>query len=94
MYFQFICSKSQGAQIAPLKLSLNLFCGVVLDGVLVRLNHLLYHLTADATCLLCGKVAVVTLVEVNANFACSLHLELVKSFLCFGNELLIACHNF
>ena len=71
-----------------------LFCGTVLDGVLVRLNHLLYHLTADASCLLCGEVAVVTLIEVNANFACSLHLELVKSFLCFGNKFLIACHNF
>ena len=94
--------QEKGAKIRPLgskavKSSQN-FCQssllVALDRVLVGLNHLLYHLTTDATSLTGGKITVVAVLQVNANFACCLHLELFHSSLCFGNHRLIACHNF
>ena len=51
--------------------------------------HYVDHLTADRTCLTAGKVAVVALLEVYANFVGALHLEAVHCFLCFGNIDLI-----
>jgi hypothetical protein len=60
--------------------------------VLVTFDHLFNHLAAYATCLLCSKIAVVTLLEVNAYFICSFHLETVKTFLSFGNKILVG-HN-
>ena len=41
-----------------------------LDLVLVLLNHLLYHLTADRAGLTGGEFTVVSLLEVYAYFAC------------------------
>jgi len=61
----------------------------VLDLVLVLLDHLLDHLAADGTGLLGGQVAVVALLQIDANLTGGLHLELVESFLCFGYELLV-----
>ena len=52
-------------------------------------RDVLYHLTADGACFLRGEVAVVAIGKVNANFACSLHLELVKSTLSAGNKSLL-----
>ena len=67
---------------------------VVLDGVFVGFYHLFHHLTADGACFLGGEVAVVALLEVDANLACGLHLEFVECFLCLGNESFIAAgHN-
>ena len=64
-----------------------MLCGfklaVSLYGVLVRLNHLLNHLTTDGTSLLRGEVTVVALLKVYTNFTCSLHLEVLKSGLLF-----------
>ncbi len=50
--------------------------------------HIVNHLTADATCLACGEVTVVTLIERYSYFACCLHLELLKSLLS-----ILVCHN-
>lgn len=43
-------------------------CGQTL---LVSLDHLLDHLTADRACLTGSQVAVVALLEVDADFCCS-----------------------
>ena len=59
---------------------------VVLYGVFVGFHHLLYHLTADGTSFLGGKIAVVTLLEVYANFIGSFHLEFVHCIFCFGDH--------
>ena len=65
----------------------------VLKAVLVGLDHLLYHLTADRTCLTRGKVTVVALLEVYSNLAGSLHLKSFESFLCLRNyDLVTVCH--
>ena len=40
-----------------------------------------------------GEITVVALVQRDAHLGGSLHLELIKSLLGFGNECLIACHN-
>ena len=69
--------------------SANLF---VLDRILVRLDHLLNHLTTDRTGLTRSEVAVVSLVQSNADFVSGLHLELLKSLLCLGNNDFVACH--
>ena len=47
------------------------------------------HLAADGTCLTAGKVAVVTLLEVNAYFVGAFHLKTVHGFLSLGNIDLI-----
>ena len=65
---------------------------VRLNAVFVGLNHLFYHLATDGTSLLSGEVAVVTLLQVYANFASCLHLELVECLLCclvFHNSFLL-----
>ena len=66
------------------------FKAVLFHILFVGLDHLLNHLTAYRTCLLRGEVAVVALLEVNAYFVGSLHLESVESFLCLGNYVLAA----
>jgi len=63
-----------------------------LDVVLVLFDHLLDHLTADRTCLTGGKIAVVAVVKIDADFICRFHFELVESGLRFGNKILISCH--
>ena len=52
-------------------------------------THVFNHLTADRTCLLCSEIAVITLLEVNADIACGFHLKLIESFFCFGNKRLV-----
>ena len=47
------------------------------------------HLTADGACLAGGQVTVVTVGQVNTNFLCCLHLELVHSLASLGNVQLI-----
>ena len=44
--------------------------------------HLLDHLAADRTSLLAGKIAVITVLEVNADFGSSFHLELIHRIAC------------
>ncbi len=51
----------------------------LLHAVLVCLDHLLDHLTANRACLTAGKVAVVTVFQVNADFRSGFHLELLHS---------------
>ena len=51
--------------------------------------HYVDHLSADRTCLLCSEIAVITLLEVNADIACGFHLKLIESFFCFGNKRLV-----
>ncbi len=52
-------------------------------------RHDVDHLSADRTCLLCSEIAVITLLEVNADIACGFHLKLIESFFCFGNKRLV-----
>ncbi len=58
------------------------------------LGHLLDHLTADAACLTGSQIAVIAILKIYTDLACSLHLELLHCCLCFGNHSLIACHTF
>ena len=52
------------------------------------------HLAADGAGLTGGQVTVVTVLQVDAHFLCSLHLELLHSSLSLGNiDLVIALHN-
>ena len=67
--------------------------GIVLYGIFVRFNHLFDHLTADGTCFFGGEVAVIALLEVNADFCGCFHFEFIERFLCFGNEILVIGHN-
>ena len=39
-----------------------------LYGVFIGFDHLFYHLTANGACFLGGEVAVITLLEVDADF--------------------------
>lgn len=64
-----------------------------LYGVFIGFDHLFYHLTANGACFLGGEVAVITLLEVDADFSGCFHLEFIESFLCFGNEILVVRHN-
>ena len=77
----------------------------VLDGYLVSLRysvmtfksnssygvHIVDHLSADRTCLTGGEIAVVAVVQIDTDFVCRFHLELVKSCAGFGNQL-VCCH--
>ena len=60
-----------------------------LQIALVSLDHLLDHLAADGTGFTGSQVAVVALLQVNADFAGSFHLELIHGVSCFGNIDLI-----
>ena len=85
--------KTSGFACRPISFAVNKLLAC-LDGVLVGLDHLLDHLTADRTCLAGGQLTVVTLVESYADFACCFHLEFLQCFLCLGNKSLVACNNF
>jgi len=54
---------------------------------LLLLDHLLYHVAANPTCVFGRDVAVVTLLEVYAQLSGYLKLHLVQSLLGFGNQL-------
>ena len=62
--------------------------------VLVLLDHLLDHLTADGTRLTRREIAVVTFLEVYANFVGCFHFELIESVLRLGDEFSVVarCH--
>ena len=52
------------------------------------------HLAAHGTGLTAGQVTVVTVGQIDANFGCSLHLELLHSLLSLGNiDTVVALHN-
>ena len=62
-------------------------------------THLLNHLTAYGAGLTAGQIAVITLLEVDADLACSLHLKLIHCGACFRYHALIGTvfrvsHNF
>ena len=67
---------------------------VVLYGVFVGFYHLLYHLTADGTSFLGGKIAVVTLLEVYADFVGSFHLELIHGLAGVGIHNTVGLRHF
>ena len=65
----------------------------LLHALLVGFDHLLDHLAADGAGLAGGQVTVVTVGQVHANFARSLHLEAVHSFTSLGNiDLVVVLH--
>ena len=71
------------------------FClklAVVLNVVLVLFDHLLHHLTADRACLTGGEIAVIALLQVNANLGSSFHLKFIERSLCLVNDNFISCH--
>ena len=59
-------------------------------AVFISLDHLLDHLSADRTGLAGGQIAVVALLEVDADLAGGFHLELVHSGLGLGDVELVA----
>ena len=61
----------------------------LLHAVLVGLDHLLDHLAAHGTSLTGGQVAVVALLQVDADLGSGLHLELVESLASAGDNSLI-----
>jgi len=63
-----------------------------LHRVLIGLDHLLNHLTANGACLTGGELAVVAVLQVYANLGCSLHLEVLHSLFGFGDDDTISCH--
>ena len=52
-------------------------------------THCFDHLAADAACLAGSQVAVIAIGQVDADFGCSLHLELVHCLTGLGNVQLI-----
>ena len=87
--FQTRCLSCYAPSIYPFAVlllgnSISLSAGI-LEVVLVLLDHLLDHLSADGACLARGQIAVITVSKANADFACCLHLELVKCTLRLGN---------
>ena len=65
----------------------------LLQAVLVLLDHLLNHLAADRASLLGGQVAIVALLQVDAHFVRSFHLETVKTFARLRNHRFVASHD-
>ena len=63
---------------------------LLLKAVFVCLDHLLDHLAANGACLACSELAVITVLQVNADFTCRLHLELIHCLACCGNDKTIA----
>jgi hypothetical protein len=59
-------------------------------GVFDLHNHFSDHLAADGTGLLRGQIAVITLLDGNANVGSGFHLKSIQSGTRFGNE--IPCH--
>ena len=67
-------------------------CGTSRTGI-IRTSYgarLLDHLAAHGTGLTAGEVAIVALLQVDAHFLSSLHLELVHSFPGLGNVQFVA----
>ena len=62
----------------------------LLKAVFVSLDHLLDHLAADGTGLLAGQIAVVAVLQVNADLGGGLHLETVHSLAGVGVDELVA----
>lgn len=60
-----------------------------LQAILIALDHFLDHLAADRTGLTRGQIAIVTLLEVYANFAGGFHLKTVEGFTCFGDYQIV-----
>ena len=54
--------------------------------------HIVYHLAIDRAGLTRGEITVITVLQVYANLACSLHLKLIQGSLCLGNNNLILKH--
>ena len=61
----------------------------LLQTLLVSLDHLFDHLAADGAGLTGGQVTVITVLQVDANFLGSLHLELVHGLTSLGDVDLI-----
>ena len=65
----------------------------LLHALFICLDHLFDHLAAHAACLAGGQVTVVTVGQVDANFACCLHLELVHSLTSLRDiDLVVVLH--
>ena len=65
----------------------------LLQALLVGLDHLLDHLAADGAGFTGGQVAVVAVLQVDANLAGSQNLELVHGFASLGHiDLVVALH--
>ena len=58
--------------------AVRLFRHRLFHAVLISLDHLLDHLAADGTGLTGGQIPVVALLQVDADFVGSLHLESVE----------------
>ena len=63
---------------------------LLLHAFFVGLDHLFDHLAADRARLAGGEVAVIALLEVDADFVCGFHLKAVHRVLCFRYHRLIA----
>ena len=61
----------------------------LLHAVLVGLDHLLDHLAADGTGLTAGELAVVAVLEVDADFGSGFHLELIHCLTGCGVDKMI-----
>ena len=62
----------------------------LLHAVLVGLDHLLDHLAADGTGLTAGEVAVVAVLQIDADFGSGFHLELIHGLAGTGINQMIA----
>lgn len=62
----------------------------LLHGALVGLDHFLDHLAADGAGFAGGEVAVVAVLQVDANLRGCFHLELIHGLACFGNVDVVA----
>ena len=72
-------------------LSCNFFCSEsLLHAVFVGLDHLFDHLTADGTGLAAGELAVVAVLQIDADFRSGFHLELVHGLASGGIDQMIA----
>ena len=106
--FQFVEQMKTAASITEAAVLLYADACSILDGDLVALCNavcsmeckelygtiLLDHLAADGAGFAGGQVTVVTVLQIDADFLSSLHLELLHSSLCLGNiDLVIALHN-
>ena len=64
------------------------------DRIFVRFDHLLDHLATDRTGLSGGQVAIVALLQVNANLVGSFHFEFLHSGFRLGNnDFVVAGHS-
>ena len=101
--FQFVEQMKTAASITEAAVLLYADACSILDGDLVALCNavcsmeckelygtiLLDHLAADGAGLTGGQVTVITIGQIDTDFLCSLHLELVHSLASLGNIQLI-----